>query len=200
MHFNIYIVDGFINWRQLIQQIMKHITLALATVMLPVASYAYKAVPLCNKVLKIGNEKLESSTIHSKDYCSFSIPPGTERLIFHIGLNERNASKPVHLLNQLQEKLEAGAPIYVIGCMVDSKPSEARISMSTFDNVMCAAMFARDERDQCRPLIWQTNSTGGTYDVQVLPIPYAGEYYICFKNQSDAPHCYATIEAVAIVH
>lgn len=179
---------------------MKHITLALATVMLPVAGYAYKAVPLCSKVLKIDNERLESSQAHSKDYCSFPIPPGTERLIFHIGLSEKGAPEPVHLLNQMQEKLEAGAPIYVIGCMVDSKPSKAHISISTFDNVMCAAMFTNDERDQCRPLIWQTNSTGGTYDVQVLPVPYAGEYYICFKNQSEIPECYATVEAVAIVH
>ncbi len=177
---------------------MKQITLAIAIV-LPVFSYAYRAVPLCKKVLKVENARSESIQDLSKNYCSFIIPAGTQRLIFHIGLNEKKEAAPVQLLSQLQDKLENGAPLYVVGGMIDSKPAEGRISINTYDHAMCAAMYTRNDPDQCRPLIWQRDSKGGTYDIQIVPVPYDQAYYICFKNETGSPECYATVEAVAIV-
>ncbi|RYE24251.1 MAG: hypothetical protein EOP51_08010 [Sphingobacteriales bacterium] len=179
---------------------MKHFTLALATVMLPVLSYAYKAVPLCNKTLKIANVKLELIQDHSKDYCSVTVPPGTIRLIINIGLDDRQPKPGVQLHTQLQERLQNGAPIYVVGGMVNKQANRSSIDIATFDNVICTRLYVDRSNDECRPLIWEHNTRAGTYDIQVVPMPYAGQYYICFRNQGDTTECYATVEAVAILN
>jgi hypothetical protein len=90
------------------------------------------------------------------------------------------------------------SPDYLVPYQVEGRADSSRISFCVFDNYGCADAFLRDTYNQCLPRESRTQVKGNTYDTPWLPSE-SGQFFICFKNDGNAPECYVRVEAVAIL-
>jgi hypothetical protein len=177
---------------------MKHLTFALAAVILPLFCQAYKAVPLTTKQCIIAHQARESST-PTPEYVYLKIPPGTIRVVYTISIDDKHWPKPVGLHRQVEDMLSGSAPDYLIPYMVRSnKNDRARVSFQLFDQYNCVREFYAGSWDQCISSAAYRQSKGGTFDIPWLPST-EGQYFICFQNDGNTPECYVRVEAIAIV-